>query len=66
MYLYKYVSVYYVMLSFQVLFNNESQVKGIFGQKTVIMPTFDHHILTWSQNLCKKHNINILVIFTTI
>ena len=54
------------MLNYQVLITNKSQVKIIFGQKTVIMPTFDHHKLTKSQNLCMKHNNNILVIITIL
>ena len=66
MYLYKYIILYYVMLNYLALIINKSQVKIIFGQKIVIMPTFDHHIITRSQNLCMNHNINILVIFTML
>ena len=35
-----------MMLIYPVPIINESQVKIIFGQKTVIVPTFDHHIFT--------------------
>ena len=48
MYLYKHIYIYYVMLNYPVFIINKSQVKNISGQKTVIVPTFDHHILTQS------------------
>ena len=48
MYLYKHITIYYVMLNYPVLIINKPQVKIISGQKTVIVPTFNHHILTQS------------------
>ena len=55
-----------MMLNYPVPIDNKSQAKVIFGQKTVMMPAFDHHILTQSQNLCMMLNINILVIYTIL
>ena len=37
------------MVTYPVLNISESQVKILFGQKTVIMPIFDHHTITGIQ-----------------
>ena len=38
----------YVISDYLVLIINDSRGKIIHGQKTVIVPTFDHYILTQS------------------
>ena len=38
-----------MMLNYPNLILLNPRRKYVFGQKTVIMPTFDHHILIWSQ-----------------